>query len=427
MKKSVIKNIGIFILAIFLLSSFSSIVIAEDIVDNTTDNTTNDIIDHTMDNRLNNTIENDGKVHIYFFWAEGCPHCHKEQIYLDELVIENDNYIVHSLETTRNPENIELLQKVGEKLGVQIGGVPFTVIGENYVVGFHSKETTGPLIEDHIQCNIETHCKDVVANLVTPYTPGVIKGELPSTINLPIFGEINTKDVSLPALTIMIAAIDGFNPCAMWVLLFLISLLLGMDDKKRMWIFGTIFIAASAFVYFLFMTAWLNIFLFLGFIFWVRVGIGLLALYAGYHNLKEYLTNKAGVCKITDNEGHQKIFDKLKKTVQEKHFLIALGGIIILAFAVNLVELICSAGLPAVYTNILTLSNLSDLQYYSYLALYIFIFMLDDMFVFFVAMKTMQIGGISQKYTQYSHLIGGLIMLIIGVLMIFAPEMLMFG
>jgi thiol-disulfide isomerase/thioredoxin len=423
MKKCIIKNLSIFILAIFLLSSFSSIVIAEDIVDNTTNN----IINHTMDNRLNNTIENDGKVHIYFFWAEGCPHCHKEQIYLDELVSENNNYIVHSLETTKYPENRELLQKVGEKLGVTIGGVPFTVIGENYVVGFHSKETTGPLIEENIQCNIETQCKDVVADLVTPYTPKGSKGTLPSTISLPLFGEINTKDISLPVLTIMIAAIDGFNPCAMWVLLFLISLLLGMKDKKRMWIFGSIFILASAFVYFLFMTAWLNIFLFLGVIFWVRIGIGLLALYAGYHNLKEYLTNKTGVCKITGDGKRQAIFEKLKKTVQEKHFLIALSGIIILAFAVNLVELICSAGLPAVYTNILTLSNLSGLQYYAYLALYIFIFMLDDLFVFFIAMKTMQMGGISAKYTKYSHLIGGAIMLLIGVLMIFAPEMLMFG
>ena len=400
------RYFAIFILAIFLLSAFSYIGFSEDIIEPDTD---------------------EHKVHIYFFWAEGCPHCHEEQIYLDELVETNDNYIVHSLEMTKHPENAELLKNVGEKLGITIGGVPFTVVGEKYVVGFSSKETTGPLIEDIIQCNVETHCQDVVANLITPYTPSGSVGKHPETITLPIFGEIDTKTISLPVLTIMIAAIDGFNPCAMWVLLFLISLLLGMENKKRMWIFGSIFIAASGFVYFLFMTAWLNLFLFIGFILWVRIGIGLLALYAGYHNLKEYLTNKAGTCKITGGEGRQKIFNKLKKVVQEKHFLLALGGIIILAFAVNLVELICSAGLPAVYTNILTLSNLASWQYYTYLALYIFIFMLDDLFVFFIAMKTMQMTGISAKYSRYSHLIGGIVMLIIGILMLLRPEWLMFG
>ena len=121
------------------------------------------------------------------------------------------------------------------------------------------------------------------------------------------------------------------------------------------------------------------------------------------------------------------MFSKLKKIIQEKHFLIALGGLIILAFAVNLVELICSAGLPAVYTQVLTLSNLSTWQYYSYLALYIFVFMLDDLFVFFAAMITLQFTGISGKYSRASHLIGGIVMLIIGILMIFKPELLMFG
>jgi thiol-disulfide isomerase/thioredoxin len=368
------------------------------------------------------------EVHIYFFWAEGCPHCHDEQKYLDELVSENSNYIVHSLEVTKNPENAELLRKAAERLDVTVTGVPFTVIGENYVIGFHNKETTGPLITDHIECNIENQCIDVVGNLITPYTPsGTNSNSIPETLSLPFFGEITTKDISLPALTVMIGVIDGFNPCAMWVLLFLISLLVGMEDKKRMWILGSVFIIASAFVYFLFLAAWLNVFLFLGFIFWVRAGIGIIALYAGYHNLKEYITNPHGICKVTGDEKRQAIFEKLKKTVQEKSFLLALGGIIILAFAVNLVELICSVGLPAVYTNILSLNNLPSWQYYGYLVLYIFFFMIDDLFVFFVAMRTLEITGVSAKYTRMSHLIGGIAMLIIGVLMIFAPHLLMFG
>jgi hypothetical protein len=223
-----------------------------------------------------------------------------------------------------------------------------------------------------------------------------------------------------------LGALDGFNPCAMWALLFLISLLIGMENKKRMWIFGSTFIIASAFVYFLFMAAWLNLLLFIGFIFWIRVIIGLVALGGGAYNLKEYFSNPAGVCKVTGGEKRQKFFERLKNIVYRKNFYIALGGIIILAFAVNLVELICSAGLPVIFTQVLALSDLSIWQYYFYMLLYILIFMLDDLIVFFLAMATLQVTGITSKYSRISHLVGGTLMLIIGLLLIFKPELLMF-
>ena len=109
------------------------------------------------------------------------------------------------------------------------------------------------------------------------------------------------------------------------------------------------------------------------------------------------------------------------------NFLIALVGIVLLAAAVNLVELVCSAGLPAVYTQVLILSGLPAWQYYVYLLLYIIFFMLDDLFVFFIAMSTLKMAFISAKYTRYSNAIGGILMLIIGILLIFRPDWLFFG
>ncbi|MEM4153028.1 MAG: hypothetical protein QXK80_02860 [Candidatus Pacearchaeota archaeon] len=375
-------------------------------------------------------INNSNEVNLYFFWAEGCPHCSAEKIFLLELKEKYPNLNIHSLEVTKSRENAELLAKVGKELNADVSGVPFTVVGKQYFIGWYNEETTGKAIEDAIQCAIKNHCVDVVSGLMTPITQKeqpVSKRAIPEKLNLPIIGEVETKNLSLPLLTILIAGIDGFNPCAMWVLLFLITLLFGMQNKKKMWIFGSVFIAASAFVYFLFMAAWLNIFLFLGFVFWVRLLIGGVALWAAYYNLKEYFTNPSGGCKVTGEKKRQRVFENLKKIIQEKHFVIALVGLIVLAFAVNLVELICSAGLPAVYTQILALNNLPAWQYYSYLILYIFIFMLDDLIVFFIAMATLQLTGISTKYSRLSHLIGGIVMLIIGILMIFKPELLMFG
>ncbi|OGY42453.1 MAG: hypothetical protein A2Y67_00240 [Candidatus Buchananbacteria bacterium RBG_13_39_9] len=324
----------------------------------------------------------------------------------------------------------------GEKLNANVSGVPFTVIGEHYVIGWLDEKNTGVQIEDAIKCVLNNNCRDIGSELMGNNLMAEKQQEdktlktsssIPETMTLPLVGEIKTKNLSLPILTIILGALDGFNPCAMWTLLFLISLLLGMKDRKRMWILGSAFIVASASVYFLFMAAWLNLLLFVGFIVWVRILIGLVAMAGGGYNLKEYFTSPDAGCKVTGTEKRQKVFEKLKNITYQKSFYLALGGIIILAFAVNLVELICSAGLPVVFTQILALSNLAKWQYFAYMLLYIFIFMLDDLIVFIVAMVTLKMTGITTKYTRLSHLIGGILMLIIGLLLIFKPEWLMFG
>jgi len=250
--------------------------------------------------------------------------------------------------------------------------------------------------------------------------------EVPDTLNLPFIGEFKTASVSLPILTVIIAALDGFNPCAMWVLLFLISLLLNMKDRKRMWILGSAFIITSAFVYFLFMVAWLNLLIFIGFLKWVRILIGLVALASAFYNLKKWYDNRPG-CPAAKNEKRRKVFEKIRNIVGRKQFWLALLGIVLLAFAVNLVEVLCSAGLPVVYTQILTLNDIPTSQYYLYLLLYIFIFLIDDLIIFIIAMVTLKAVGLTSKYTRASALIGGILMLIIGLLMIFRPEWLMFG
>ncbi len=367
---------------------------------------------------------------LHFFWSYGCPHCAKEKAFLDTLKEKYPKLIVNEYEVSSNPQNLEILQKTGERLQADTSGVPFTVIGEEYLIGYLNDQTTGKEIEEKVKCAIDNGCSDLVSNL-TPEEKASevekVEKETSKILSVPVFGEVDLKSFSLPLLTVVLALLDGFNPCAMWTLLFLISLLLGMQDKRRMWTLGIAFIASSALVYFLFLAAWLNLFLFLGFIIWVRILIGLVALGAGGYYLRDYVVNKQGGCNVMGNENRQKTFARIRNIAQNRSFILAIFGIILLAFAVNLVELICSAGLPAIYTNVLSLSNLASWQYYLYLLLYIFIFMLDDLFIFFTAMITLQVVGIQSKYSRFSHLIGGFLMLVIGFLLLFKPEWLMFG
>jgi len=346
---------------------------------------------------------------LLFFWAAGCPHCAKEKLFLTKLKSNYPNLTIRSYEVTTSPKNGELLRKVGETLKADVSGVPFTVIGRRFFSGYLSDETTGKAIEQEVK------------SAFTDKTNNSQK------IQLPIFGEVDAQKMSLPLLTVVLAFLDGFNPCAMWTLLFLISLLLGMKDRRRMWLLGITFIAASALVYFLFLSAWLNLFLFLGFISWIRAIVGLIALSAGAYYLRDYWVNRRGTCSVMGSQKRQRVFAKLQEIAQKKQLLLALGGIVLIAVAVNLVELVCSAGLPAIFTHLLSLSKLPVWQYYLYLIFYIIIFMIDDLFVFFTAMITLKAVGIESKYARYSHLFGGVLILIIGLLLLFKPEWLMFS
>ncbi|MCK5416010.1 hypothetical protein KAI92_01115 [Candidatus Parcubacteria bacterium] len=354
---------------------------------------------------------NQPEINLYFFYGDSCPHCAKEEIFLLKLKDKYPNIIINKFETYHNSENQEFYKQFVKKLNVSRTGVPLLIIEDEYVIGYGSDEITGKKIEEIIKRYLDTSNEE---------------NNSPVLISIPFIGEINARNFSLPFLTFIIAATDGFNPCAMWVLIFLISLLLGMQDKKRMWILGMTFIFSSGTVYFLFLSAWLNLFLFIGFVFWVRILIGFVAVASGSYHVYDYLNNKNGSCRVTGNEKRKKIFCKIQKIITEQKLWLALLGIIILAVAVNLVELVCSAGLPAVFAQILTVSNLPVWQYYIYLVFYILIFMLDDMLIFVIAMKTLELKGINTKYTKYANLIGGIIIFILGILLIFKPEWIMF-
>jgi len=366
----------------------------------------------------------------HLFYGRGCPHCAEIDAFLMGLEEKYDFLEIKKYEIYYNPENAQLLQEVATKLKVDGSGVPILIIGEKSIIGYLSDETTGREIEEIVlDYHRQVNCPDLVDDILCqkeslsnaqPQDQNVV-------VSLPLIGKIDARSLSLPMLTVVLGFLDGFNPCAMWILLFLISLLLGMKDKRKMWVLGITFIVTSAAVYFLFMAAWLNLFLFLGVVGWVRLLIGLVALGSGAYYLRDFWINKDGACQVIGREKREKWFERMRSITKQPNFVLAMLGIIALAFAVNLVELICSAGLPAIYTKTLTLSQLPVWQYYAYLLLYIFIFLLDDLFVFIGAMLALQAVGIQGKYARYSHLVGGVLMVLIGILMIFKPEVLMLG
>ncbi|HLC96182.1 MAG TPA: hypothetical protein VJH97_02580 [Candidatus Nanoarchaeia archaeon] len=237
-------------------------------------------------------------------------------------------------------------------------------------------------------------------------------------------GEINLLGYSLPALAVILGLVDGFNPCAMWVLVFLISVVVGLNDKRKIWFIVGSFVLASGILYFLFMTVWFNIFLYVGFLRPVILLIGLFALGIGVWDLKSFFTTKgAMVCEVQDEKGHQKTMDRIRQIVHSPLTFATIFAIIGLAFVVNSIEFACSSGIPVVFTGVLSVSNLPTWQYYAYILLYDLFFMLDDLIVFGLAAFAIN-TAVGSKYVKYCKLIGGIVLLVLGMIMVFFPQFL---
>lgn len=366
---------------------------------------------------------------FYLFYQESCPHCHDEMEFINSIKDEYPTVDFVFYEISLNEMNYNFYNKVLKKTKINANGVPFTIIGTDYYVGFN--EEISKNIVESLNKFLETGTIDIISMVKNDEDLSDIKynENINENMSLPIIGEIDAKKVSLPLISIFIGMIDGFNPCAMWVLLFLIGMLFNMKDKKKMWILGITFLITSAILYLFIMMAWLKVALSFNTVLWLRILIALIALIAGGINIISYLKNikKDDGCKIVDEKKRKKIFSKIKKITLEKRLILSIIGIITLAISVNLVELACSAGLPLMFTQILSFNNLSMFEYMFYMFLYILFFLIDDIVIFVVAMKTLSIKGISSKYGKYSNLIGGIIMILIGILMIFKPEWLMFN
>jgi len=371
------------------------------------------------------------RVDVQVFWRVGCPHCERARTFLQAAAARDADLRLHEHEIGAVAQNHRAFARAVERYSIANPAVPLVIVGDRHWVGYDDDATTGAEILAAVRACRVTPCADagdaLFADASAP--PPVVRPPAqapPKSVRLPLLGEVEIATLSLPVLTVVLAAIDGFNPCAMWTLLFLMGLLVGMPDRLRMWTLGGAFIVTSAAVYYLFLAAWLNLLLFLGMMLWIRVAVALVALGGGVFYLREFFVNPDALCKVTGGASRQRVLTQLREIALERRFLLALAGIVALAVAVNLVEFVCSAGIPAVYVQVLTLNALPAWQYHGYLLLYILVFMLDDLLIFIIAMKTLQVTGLSGAYARWSHLIGGVLLLLIGLLLLFRPQWLAF-
>lgn len=353
-------------------------------------------------------IKNDEKVNIYLFYSKICPHCQKEEKYFETLKEKyQDKINIYTYEVTENKTNNEIMKSLKKELKENSQGVPFTIIGSKTFLGYD--ESLNERIENTIESYLDENTKTN------------------NTYTIPILGKIEAKNASIILIAIILGFIDGFNPCAMWILLLLINMCLSIKDKKKMLIVCLTFIITSGIIYFLSMLG-IGFILDLTTISYIRNIIAILAIILGIYNLYTYLkTRKQTGCHVVKKEKRKTIITKINNILNNKNTLLMFGGTIILATSVSLVEMACSLGFPTIFLELLSINNIHSFLKVTYLLIYILFYLIDDIIVLFLSIKAFETKGISTKYNKYVHLIGGLIMILMGVLLIFKPEWIMFN
>jgi len=362
----------------------------------------------------------------HFFYGDGCPHCSAEEPVLEEFEVKYPDLLVNRYETWHNKTNAELFYEISEACGTTVTGVPTLFIGEDVIVGFNDKITPGQIEDAIIKCTLmgcddpilKTSCEDLQHQHPIANNTMII---------LPLFGQVDTSEISLPIFTFIIGLLDGFNPCAMWVLTFLLTLLIYAKDRKKILLIGGIFVATSGIIYFIFMSAWLNFFLIVGYVDIMRIIIALVAVVAGLINVKDFFWYKKGVSLTIPDKYKPKLFSKMRSLVKEQATTSMIIGTVLLATFANLIELLCTAGFPAIYTRILTLQELPSITYYGYLIFYNMVYVLPLAVIVGIFAYSMGKRKFTEKHGRILKIIGGALMLILGLVLLIKPELLSFG
>ena len=370
-------------------------------------------------------------VDIEVFTRAGCPRCDAAKRFLDDLQQERPGLRIVVHDVGQDPAALARLQELGVTLGIRTLGVPAFALRGELLIGFLSAPTTGgqlkALLDKPLAPPGETAPAEVCSPEPTTSCPPETSGLPPEvdTIDTPWFGRLSVRELGLPIFTLVVGFLDGFNPCAMWVLLFLLSLLVNLQDRGKMVLIGGTFVVISGLVYFAFMAAWLNIFLWLGLSRPTQVVLGGIAVIVGSINVKDFFAFGHGVSFSIPAAAKPGLYVRVRRILQAENLLGALVGVVGLAVLVNMIELLCTAGFPAVYTRILTLSQLPWWAYYGYLGLYNLAYMFDDSVMLLIAVITLGRRKLQEKEGRCLKLISGAVMLGLGVVLIAKPGWLM--
>ena len=350
---------------------------------------------------------------VYFFYGYSCPHCVTEQKFLDKIE-EKYSEIKVNRYPINDPENIELLKKLCKQCNVEkyIGLVPITFVGERAFIGFDAAEGIGVKIENSI--------KEYLESQKPPEEPP----ESGNKVNLPFLGEVDFSDFSLPALAVILGFLDGFNICSLGAIVLILSLVIGFRSRKKILLFGGLFIFTTAITYGFLMTMWSLFFSLLGvYMRNMQILVSGLAIAGGIYFFWQYLKfrKRGPVCEIETGKGiKSKWMEKIQESFKNPKNILSVTGIVfVFAFLVAVIEFPCSAAVPVIFTGILAQAQLSGFLHFLYIVLFVVFYMVNEIVVFLIALFTMRLWLASGKFVTYATLAQAIILFLLGAYYLF--------
>jgi glutaredoxin len=340
---------------------------------------------------------------LVVFVRTGCPHCADAEVFLDGLARERPSLRIVYRTIDQDAAAREDLARIFKDAGIWPPGVPTFVMNGQALVGFDDAEHSGRAVR------------------------ALIDAALPpmDQVQTTLFGTLSASRLGLPLFTLSLGLLDGFNPCAMWVLLFLLSILVRLQSRRRMALIAGTFVLVSGAVYYAFMAAWLNVFLVVGFSTGLRWTLGGVALAIGAINLKDFFAWGRGFSLSIPASAKPGLYARVRAILHSDALSASLLAVAVLAVAVNIVELLCTAGLPAIYTAVLAQQDLGRAAHYMYLGLYIVGYVADDSVMVATAVIALGSRKLTERTGRWLKLLSGVVMLALGGVMILRPQWLM--
>ncbi len=393
-------------------------------------------VNHAVSAQTGNSTE---KVIIYVFWGDGCPHCAEAIPYLEGLAKENPALDLRLYEVWNDDDNRALLFTMGEKFGFEPSSVPTTFIGSQYIIGF--SEQSKPKIEAMIAQTAAEGYPDAGEGVMPadltpqPHNPGQTATPVPESSNsgqvvsedlvLPLIGTVNLAHQSIWVSTLLIALVDGFNPCSLWVLSMLLALTVHTGSRKKVLWIGLVFLTVTAAIYALFIAGLFSFLTITSFAGWIRVVVALVALFFALVNIKDYFWFKQGVSLTIKKEDQSGITRRMRGVMDASQSFWGLtGATVVLAAGVSLVEFSCTAGFPVVWTNLLAAQNATPALFAVLLIVYMLIYQLDELVIFLSAVFTLRTNRMEEKQGRILKLAGGMLMLSLALVMLINPNLM---
>jgi thiol-disulfide isomerase/thioredoxin len=367
------------------------------------------------------TATGEPRIQLHFFWTQTCPHCRKARPFIEALPADYPWLDLHSYNLSRDMAGGLQYSRMAEALGDLAQAVPAFLFCGKILTGFDPGATDRLLRQELEECHRRYLQPGALAETLEIPTTGITTADKPS-LDLPLIGALDPAAWSLPALTVVLAGLDAFNPCAFFVLLFLLSLLVHARNRRRMFLIGGVFIFFSGVIYFMFMAAWLNVFLWLGELQWITLLAGLLAVVMGGLNIKDFLAFQHGPSLSISDQAKPKLFKRMRGLVGSDRLPGLLLGTVMLAIVANSYELLCTAGFPMVYTRTLTLNDLSTSAYYLYLALYNLIYILPLLAIVLAFTWTLGSRKLQEREGRLLKLLSGTMMTGLGLMLLIYPQ-----